>query len=41
MKWSDVESGFLSWMLKQPTMEEDLKWNAMQEIARRSKGIEV
>ncbi|MDA3887262.1 MAG: exonuclease domain-containing protein [Allgaiera sp.] len=36
--WSEVESGFLGWMLRQPTMEDDLKWNAEREIARRSKG---
>lgn len=36
--WSEVEYGFLGWMLRQPTMEEDLKWNASREIARRSKG---
>ena len=41
MKWSEVENGFLGWMMKQPTMEEDLKWNAAREIARRSKGSEV
>ncbi len=34
--WSEVEGGFLGWMLRQPTMEEDLKWNAQREIARRS-----
>lgn len=34
--WSEVEAGFLGWMLRQPTMEEDLKWNAQREIARRS-----
>jgi exodeoxyribonuclease X len=34
-KWPDVESGFLSWMLNQPTMEEDLKWNARRELDRR------
>lgn len=34
-KWADVDAGFLSWMLAQPTMEEDLKWNARQEMARR------
>lgn len=34
--WSAVEAGFLGWMLKQPTMEYDLKWNAEREIARRS-----
>lgn len=33
--WSEVESGFLGWMLRQPTMEDDLKWNAEREIARR------
>ncbi|KMS62764.1 exonuclease [Sphingobium baderi LL03] len=33
--WSEVEDGFLGWMLRQPTMEEDLKWNAQREIARR------
>lgn len=34
-KWADVEHGFLSWMLAQPTMEEDLKWNARRELERR------
>ena len=34
--WSEVQDGFLGWMLKQPDMEEDLKWNAKREIARRS-----
>ena len=33
--WSEVEEGFLGWMLRQPTMEEDLKWNARREITRR------
>lgn len=33
--WPKVEAGLLGWMLKQPTMEEDLKWNARREIARR------
>lgn len=33
--WSEVEAGFLGWMLRQPTMEADLKWNAKREIARR------
>ena len=33
--WADVDPGFLGWMLRQPTMEEDLKWNARREIARR------
>lgn len=34
-KWPDVEIGFLNWMLAQPTMEADLKWNAQREIDRR------
>lgn len=33
--WSEVEGGFLSWMLRQPDMESDLKWNAERELARR------
>lgn len=33
--WPDVEGGFLLWMLSQPTMEEDLKWNARRELDRR------
>ncbi|QDP64422.1 MAG: hypothetical protein Tp156MES38741_13 [Prokaryotic dsDNA virus sp.] len=36
--WSEVEAGFLGWMLRQPTMEADLKWNAEREIERRAKG---
>lgn len=36
--WSEVEDGFLGWMLRQPTMEADLKWNAEREIARRAQG---
>lgn len=36
--WSEVDGGFLGWMLRHPTMEEDLKWNAQREIARRSEG---
>lgn len=35
--WSEVEAGFLGWMLRQPTMEADLKWNAEREIERRQK----
>lgn len=38
LPWSEVEAGFLGWMLRQPTMEADLKWNAEREIERRSKG---
>lgn len=34
--WSEVDGGFLGWMLRQPDMEYDLKWNAEREIARRS-----
>lgn len=34
-KWSEVETGFLSWMLNQASMEEDLKWNARRELDRR------
>lgn len=33
--WPEVEAGFLGWMLRQEGMEEDLKWNARREIARR------
>ncbi|EKY30608.1 hypothetical protein HMPREF0185_00187 [Brevundimonas diminuta 470-4] len=33
--WSDVEAGFLTWMLAQASMEEDLKWNARRELERR------
>lgn len=36
MPWSDVEAGFLGWMLRQPDMSTDLKFNAEREIARRS-----
>jgi exodeoxyribonuclease X len=36
--WPEVEAGFLGWMLRQPTMEADLKWNAEREIARRAEG---
>jgi len=36
--WPEVEGGFLDWMMKQATMEEDLKWNAAREIARRMGG---
>lgn len=33
--WPEVEAGFLNWMLNQPTMEADLKWNAQRELDRR------
>lgn len=36
--WAEVEAGFLGWMLRQPDMEADLKWNAQREIARRGGG---
>lgn len=26
--WSEVDGGFLGWMMRQPDMEYDLKWNA-------------
>lgn len=35
-KWSDVDGTFLTWMLRQETMEEDLKWNARRELERRA-----
>lgn len=38
MAWSEVDAGFLGWMLRQPDMGEDLRWNAEREIARRSEG---
>lgn len=37
--WPEVEAGFLGWMLRQPTMEEDLRWNAKREITRRGSPI--
>ena len=36
--WSEVDAGFLGWMLRQPDMDEDLKWNAAREIKRRGNG---
>lgn len=33
--WSEVEAGFLGWMLRQPDMDADLKWNAQRELQRR------
>lgn len=39
--WSEVEAGFLGWMLRQEGMEEDLKWNARREIERRSEGAKA
>lgn len=34
--WSEVDDGFLGFMMRQETMEADLKWNAAREIRRRS-----
>ena len=34
--WAEVEAGFLNWMLAQPTMEADLKWNAERELKQRA-----
>lgn len=33
--WAEVDSGFLNWMLRQPDMEADYKWNARNELERR------
>lgn len=35
-KWADVDGGFLDWMTRQASMENDLKWNAQRELDRRS-----
>lgn len=37
--WSEVDNGFLNWMLRQPTMESDLKWNARRAL--RERGYQV
>ena len=37
--WSEVEAGFLGWMLRQADMDPGLKWNAQREIDRRSSGV--
>lgn len=37
-KWTDVDSGFLGWCLKQSDMREDVKHAAQQELARRGRG---
>lgn len=34
-QWSEVDAGFLGWMMRNPTMDADLKWNANREIERR------
>lgn len=35
-KWTEVDAGFLGWMLGQEEMELDLKWNAQRELDRRT-----
>ena len=35
-KWAEVDAGFLGWMIKQPDMDPDLKWNAQRELKRRA-----
>lgn len=35
--WSEVDGGFLGWMLRKPDMEADLKWNANRELERRAR----
>lgn len=39
--WSEVEAGFLGWMLRQADMADDLKWNAQREITRRNEGAKA
>ena len=34
-KWSDVDEGFLQWMIKKPVDDPDLVWNAQHELKRR------
>lgn len=33
--WKDIEQGFLVWVVRQPQMEEDIKFSARQELNRR------
>lgn len=33
--WSEVDAGFLNWMIGKAGMEEDFKWNARRELERR------
>lgn len=35
MKWSEVDAGFLNWMVNSATMDPDNKWNAQRELDRR------
>lgn len=34
-KWSEVDEGFLKWMIKKPVDDPDLVWNAKHELSRR------
>jgi exodeoxyribonuclease X len=34
--WSDVDIGFLDWVVGKKSMEADLRWNAQREINRRN-----
>lgn len=36
--WSEVDPGFLGWMVRKTDLDADLKWNAQREIDRRSNG---
>lgn len=36
-RWSEVDAGFLTWMIKKP-VEADLVWNAKRELERRRHG---
>lgn len=38
-RWDEVDNGFLNWMLRQPTMEADLKFNARRAL--RERGIVI
>lgn len=34
--WADVDAGFLGWVMRQPGMEEDIRWNVARELERRT-----
>jgi len=34
-KWSEIDEGFLQWMIKKPVDDRDLVWNAQHELKRR------
>lgn len=36
VKWADVDASYLSWMVKTPDMDADLRWNAQRELKRRA-----